>query len=79
MTEIPPELEEVQALLKKVEKLLKEKAPFKDTAEYQEAQKIVEEITKVVNPKTGEKFLDKDPKSAILRLKEARKKLEKLE
>lgn len=78
MTKVPPERKEAEALLKKVESLLKEKEAFKDTTEYQEAQKVVEEVKRVVNPKTGERFIDKDPKSAVLRLKEAKKNLEKL-
>jgi hypothetical protein len=78
MTEIPPELQEAEALLKEVESLLEEKKDFKDSPEYKEAQKIVEEVKAIVDPETRQRFIDRDPGSAILRLRKARKDLKRL-
>jgi len=79
MSQIPIEWKEAKALLEKVESLLKEKEAFKDTAEYQEAQKIVEEVKRVEDTRTGKRYIDRDPKGAIQRLKKAKKMLESLE
>ena len=65
--------------LEDVKSLLKEKESFKDTNEYKEAQKIINEVKKVVNSETREKYMDKYPQRAIIKLKKAKKILEELD
>lgn len=69
---------EAEALLKKAELLLKEKETFKETTEYTGAQRIVEEVKRVENTKTRERYIDKNPKDATEKLEKAIKTLKSL-
>lgn len=70
--------EEAHKHLKDVKSLLEEKKSFKDTEEYKEAQKIVNEVTKIEDIESKEEYIDVYPQRAIIKLEKAKKILREL-
>ena len=78
MIENTVDRKEAYTHLEDVKSLLEEKESFKDSNEYKEAQKIVNEVIEIINSETGEKYIDKYPQRAMIKLKKAKTILEEL-